>query len=425
MAADASATQDPRARTGSGTQPRTGGAGPRRVGARAAAAAALVVTASVLLPAAGVTVWVRNEVLSTDRYVETVAPLARDPAVQAAAADRIATRIAQELDLRALTADLLDDVSARFEPLAGVIAAGAEDVIRDATVRVVESDAFAQAWVRANRFAHEQLVDVLTGREGAALTTDEGRVVLDLGPAAARVAAELEERLGITVPASVLGRLDDVEFTLFASQDLARAQRAAELLDRLAWGSVLLALALYAAAVLVAPDRRRALGWVGTGLAVASALTLVGFAFARTRYLEALPPTADRAAAEAVFDTLTRFVRDGFRALTVVGGLLVAAAWVAGPSPAAQRLRAVAGRAAVRGDGAAPAPAPGPVSRWVGAHAGGLRAAIVAVALAVVVWWEHPTGLVVVAVAAGALALAGVVGALAEAGRAAPGPAGG
>ncbi|GIU87856.1 MAG: hypothetical protein KatS3mg009_2371 [Acidimicrobiia bacterium] len=51
MAADASATQDPRARTGSGTQPRTGGAGPRRVGARAAAAAALVVTASVLLPA--------------------------------------------------------------------------------------------------------------------------------------------------------------------------------------------------------------------------------------------------------------------------------------------------------------------------------------------------------------------------------------
>lgn len=369
------------------------------------------------------TVWVRNEVLGTDRYVETVAPLARDPAVQAAVADRIATRIAQELDLRARTADLLDDVSARLEPLAGVIAAGAEGVIRDATVRVVESDAFAQAWVRANRLAHEQLVDVLTGREGAALTTDEGRVVLDLGSAAARVAARLEERLGITVPASVLARLDDVQFTLFAAPDLARARRAAELLDRLAWGSVLAALALYAAAVLVAPDRRRALGWVGIGLLVASAVTLVGFAFARTRYREALPPTADRAAAEAVFDTLTRFVRDGFRALTVVGGLLVAAAWVAGPSPAAQRLQALAGRAVVRGDGVAPAPAPGPVSRWVGAHAGGLRAAIAAGALAVIVWWEHPTGLVVVAVVAGALALAGVVGALAEAGRAAPGPA--
>ncbi|GIU87855.1 MAG: hypothetical protein KatS3mg009_2370 [Acidimicrobiia bacterium] len=108
--------------------------------------------------------------------------------------------------------------------------------------------------------------------------------------------------------------------------------------------------------------------------------------------------------------------------------MLVAAAWVAGT---VTRGAAVAGRGGPsrpsRGDGAgAGIRQPGPVPRWVGAHAGGLRAAIAAVALAVVVCvGATRRGWSVVAVAAGALALAGVVGALAEAGRAAPGPAGG
>jgi len=48
-----------------------------------------IVVASLLLPLAGITVWVRNLVLNTDRYVSTVKPLATDPAVQQAVAVRI------------------------------------------------------------------------------------------------------------------------------------------------------------------------------------------------------------------------------------------------------------------------------------------------------------------------------------------------
>ena len=61
---------------------------PRRRG-RTTASIALVVIASVLLPLAGATVWVRNLVLDSARYVDTVAPLSSNPAVREAVATRV------------------------------------------------------------------------------------------------------------------------------------------------------------------------------------------------------------------------------------------------------------------------------------------------------------------------------------------------
>jgi len=53
----------------------------------------LIVVGCVLAPLAGVAVWARNQVTNTDRYVRTVAPLAVDPAIQAAIAEQITTQI--------------------------------------------------------------------------------------------------------------------------------------------------------------------------------------------------------------------------------------------------------------------------------------------------------------------------------------------
>jgi len=67
-----------------------GGAGPGPAGRqrwRTILAVLLIVVGCVLAPLAGVAVWARNQVTNTDRYVRTVAPLASDPAIQAAMAD--------------------------------------------------------------------------------------------------------------------------------------------------------------------------------------------------------------------------------------------------------------------------------------------------------------------------------------------------
>ena len=54
----------------------------------------LIVLACVLAPLSAVAVWTRNQVTNTDRYVETVSPLADDPAIQAAITDQIPPMVA-------------------------------------------------------------------------------------------------------------------------------------------------------------------------------------------------------------------------------------------------------------------------------------------------------------------------------------------
>ena len=56
---------------------------------RSTAVVVLFVLGALLVPVAGVTVWSRNTILDTDRYVETVAPLSSEPQV----IDSVATRI--------------------------------------------------------------------------------------------------------------------------------------------------------------------------------------------------------------------------------------------------------------------------------------------------------------------------------------------
>jgi hypothetical protein len=46
--------------------------------------------------------------------------------------------------------------------------------------RVVASDAFANAWVQANRTAHAELVKALTGEGGGAVTVENDTVSVNL-----------------------------------------------------------------------------------------------------------------------------------------------------------------------------------------------------------------------------------------------------
>ena len=68
---------------------------------RSVVATLLIVIACILAPVSGVAVWMKNLVTDTDRYVTTVAPLARDPAIQNAVADKITAEIFARLDVQA------------------------------------------------------------------------------------------------------------------------------------------------------------------------------------------------------------------------------------------------------------------------------------------------------------------------------------
>ena len=111
-----------------------------------------------------------HQVTDTDRYVATVSPLASDPAIQNAIADRITAQVFTYLDLKGLTGQAVEaltqrgnlppQVAGQLQALSTPIANGVQSFTRTQVGRIVQSPAFADAWVQANRLAHQELVDL-------------------------------------------------------------------------------------------------------------------------------------------------------------------------------------------------------------------------------------------------------------------------
>ncbi len=271
---------------------------------RGAFALALIVLGTLVAPLAAVAVWARNQVLDTNTYVSTVAPLASSTAIQSAVGSRVSNAL----------------VSRGVGPRARQEAS-------QAVSAMLASDQFAQLWKEANRLAHEQVVAVLEG-EGATRVRD-GQVVLDLTAVAQRVYATLHRKDPRTFPAKTLPR-GGLSFEIFASQDLTKARRVVHGLDRLALLLPILALVLLALAVLVAWQRRITLSRAGLGLAIGLALLLAGLGVARHAYLNAVDSVVPRDAAADFVDVLLRLLRNWARYGVVAGVLVAVAAGLSG-----------------------------------------------------------------------------------------------
>src|SRR5215207_1755909 len=156
-----------------------GGRPERRRWGRTAAAVVLVVVGLLLAPVAVISAWARLELVDTERFVATFAPLADDPAVQAYIADEVTAAIEEQVDIPGLTADLFDGLEALDLPPRAVTALGLleapatqglQSLVSGIVDRVVESDAFADVWATALRVSHRQFVAAIQGDPDAALS---------------------------------------------------------------------------------------------------------------------------------------------------------------------------------------------------------------------------------------------------------------
>jgi hypothetical protein len=361
---------------------------------RSFTAVALLIVGSLLLPVSVLTIWTRNMLLDTDRYVQTVEPLASDPTIQSALSSRISAQVSELLDVKSLAEEALPD---RAQILAAPIAAGANNLIEQATTRVIRSDQFAKAWTEANKVGHDGLVAALTGRDGDVISTENGKVVLKLSGVVKEVLDRVDDQFGVDLASKVPADKLNVKFVLVDSKQLADAQSAVRLLQKLAWASIILSLGFLIASVLVAPDHRKGILRVGFGIAIGMLALKLGFSLGRELYLTNLPSGVERPdVAGIVFDTLTRFVLQAVRTLFAVGVVLVVGAWLAGPSSVAVKVRSAWDNVLGRGGAAAGSSVDlGPVPVWVARHINAVRGAIVAAAVVVLLWWDRPTGKVV------------------------------
>lgn len=361
----------------------------------------LLVLVGLLTPLAVVATWAHDEISDTDRYVSTVAPLAKSPAVQRAVTDRITTEITSRLQVQAVTQQAVDALAARGLPagaaaslqaLASPLTNAINDFVQKQVAKLVASDQFAQAWQEANRQAHAQMVLVLTGKSDGTVQVSGDKVSVNLSTVINSVKQTLVDQ-GFELAAKL--PTIQAEFTIFQSSDLAKAQNGFRWLSAIARVLPILALACLLGAVAVGRSRRRTL--VAGSLVVALSVLLLGVSlnFFRVIYLDAVPtdqlPTD---AAGAIFDQLVWFIRLNVRALLVLSLVIAFIAWVTGPdaAPSAVRRGTSSAIGVVRSGGQRAGLDTGPVGVFLETYKKVLRIAVLAIALLVYVLQSHPTG---------------------------------
>ena len=373
--------------------------GRRRGWWRPVVAGLLIAVAALLAPVSVLATWASGQIEDTDRYLETVAPLASDPAVQDAIAARVEEVVFSYLDLESATAQVVEALNeqglpprvaatldAASVPLATAIRNFVADRIRD----LVRSDAFEQAWVQANRTAHSELVAALLGKGGDSVTVDRGSVNVNLAVIINTVKQQLTDSgFGIA------DRIPEVEasFTIVESKELSKVQKLLGFLDDLVTWIPVVGLSLLALAIMVARDRRRTV--LAAGLAVAASMLLLGaiLNIIRPFYLDALPASSSPEAAGVVYDQLVSFIRFALRGLLVVALAIAIAAWLSASTGAGAAARRGISRAiaAVRSRGPEGLQS-SRVAVFLAEYRTAVRVGLVGTAALVYLLQAHPTG---------------------------------
>lgn len=361
-------------------------------GLRTTAVVLLVVLGTVCMTVTPLAIWGRNLVLNTDRYVETLKPVAQDPGMQDAIIAAVDRRVEAYVDVPAALDGLLPPQAVKLigPPLDSAITG----LVNNVVTKFVRSEAFVTLWVTINRTAHDQIVRLLTGKSNAINVDSSGKVTLDLAPIVQNVKQQLVAA-GITVASNIPVVGTTIEIAEL--KGLAKAQKGVRALNTVANWLPWVGLAFLAGAIATARKRRRTL--IVSMLAVAGGMVVIGIGLliGRHLFLNGVPPSAiPTATTKDLFDTFVRFLRDGIRIVAVVALIIAFIAWMFGPSRPARRIRhwfrtvppGLASRAAN-----------GHVGEVAAVQATPLTAAAIGFGLLLILLWNNPSAAVIITIA--------------------------
>ncbi|KQR49157.1 hypothetical protein ASF87_10205 [Microbacterium sp. Leaf161] len=353
---------------------------PRRRGIGWSIASAVLVVVGLVTGVAGlVAVYAKTQLLTTDQFVGTFAPLADDPAVQDVLVDASLAAVNDAVDVPALTKDLMDGIRALDLPpradsaltlLEGPAAQGTQSLI-DATVNgIVRSDAFASTWENTLEVTHTQLLVALRGEDDAVLTINDGTLSVQLGPVVEQVRARLlDAGIGLADAIPIVDRA----VPLLENASLEEVRTAYLLVDIVGTWLPWVSLLLLTAGVLCARRRRQAVAVTAAMTAATLVVLSVALALARTVLAISVsgaktPMTPE--AAQSLFDAASSNLSSMITALASLAVMVFLVAWLSGPASFPKRLRAAVTAAGVRTCGRLEARGlhMGRVGAWVSAH---------------------------------------------------------
>ena len=251
---------------------------PRRVW-RGVVVVILMALATILAPAATIAGWARVQLTSADAFVDTFAPLADDPNVQALVTDQAVAAINNAVDIPGLTNEVFTGIdqiglppraAAALKLLQTPATQGIQSFIQDSVSNVVTSAAFRDLMRQGLRTAHDSLVALqgdLAGPDRAVTISGTGEIGVQLKPIIAAVKARLVAR-GVALASNI----PEIDKTIVVAKTDAVPTIRTVYAAAVAAGTWLpfVVLALFAGAVLTAARHRRALVAAAVCLAAAT-----------------------------------------------------------------------------------------------------------------------------------------------------------
>ena len=233
------------------------------------ASAGVLVLIGVLLVSLSVSaIWLNRTIMIEDRWVATLAPLAQDTSIQDWVAKSTTDAIFANVDIQGYVEQAIQPLSKQVPQvaiLASPITGAIQNLIRDASVKVVRSDQFAQIWEKTLRLSHKAFIVAISDKQSGAITKSGGTVTLDISVLVDQVKVALTDK-GLGFVNSINLPIASEQITLVDSQALADLSTAIRLMNTMAWVLPVLAIALLAGGVAVAANRRKAVMWMGIGI---------------------------------------------------------------------------------------------------------------------------------------------------------------
>ena len=316
---------------------------------RAFLSALCIVIATILVPVSIVAAWARVELVEETRFVETFAPLADDPAVQALIVDQVIVALEDAVDLEGITNDLFDGLQQLDLPPRALTALdllrtpavqGLQGLVDTTVTRLVQSDAFADVWETALQASHRSLAAVAAGGTsgGAVVIDDQGELGIQLGPIIEEVKQRLVDR-GIGFASSI--PVVDKTIVVAQSDALALVGTVYNLAVSVGWWTPIIALVLFVAGILIARRRSTAVLGTGLGIALGSGVLAVGLGIAGSVLQLSAPNLGvSSGALGAIYEQVTRAMRDTAVVLTLIGLVVAVIAWTSGRWRGARAARA-------------------------------------------------------------------------------------
>ncbi|HUO71732.1 MAG TPA: SHOCT domain-containing protein [Solirubrobacteraceae bacterium] len=316
----------------------------------------LLVLATVIGIAATFAIWVNRQALNTSNWSSTSGRILQDEKVQTALSAYLVHELFTNVNV---SAELQTVLPKQLQALSGPAAAGLQQLAGQLAPRVLATPQVQSAWVQANIAAHRELLRVLNGG-GPVVSTRSGVVSLNLhtlvsqlaatvglssqlaavrsklqGSTGATVRAAAQNKLGVTLPPA------SGQLVIMRSNELKTAQDIANAVKSLAIVLPALAIGLFALAVYLARGRRRrtlrTTGWCFVLIGAALLLIRRVAGDAVVNGLVTIP--SNRPAAHQVWNIGTSLLRDIAVAMIAYGLVIVASAWLAGPTRPATEIR--------------------------------------------------------------------------------------